>query len=451
MEAKAIIGSSRPRIDQTDNQRFGIINFDEDNLYPQRMEVLKSTSGTATRCVNTYARFLKGQGFADNNFFKLKINQDKLTVDALLSKHVSDFALHRGFAFHINYNLAYEPIEWNYVPWSYLRLGSDEENPGKVALYDDWARQKHKKIQSEEIEYIDLFNPDKDVIAQQIQAAGGIDKWKGQILWVSSNAGEYPLSMIDPVIEDVQSDAESKTFRLRSLATNFMPSHMLVTDKAESQAKEQAFVDNLKGFQGSKKSLKILWVQKQNVNQTIDLKKFDIQDTDKMYEITTRTIKDSIIENFGIPSILLNVRVAGELGNDAKKLKDATDFYNALTDDDRKFISDAYQVAFSETTLNATNDFSILPVSVPVTADNIPKEFLPDLTKNERRKLVDAPEEVGAQADKPILATVLGVGGTQAMITILQDSTLSRSQKLSSLKLLFALNDADANSLLPAI
>ncbi len=448
MEAKAIIGDARPRIDQLENTKLGIYSYDQDNAYPQRMQVIASASGTTKRCINTYMRFLVGKGFADLDFWKQKISRRGLRVDGLLRKCIKDYALLRGMAIHINYNILNERVEWRYIPYSFCRLGN-EDHPGKIAVYNDWGRTKKRKIEPEDIDYIDGYNPDPAVIEKQIKQAGGAGKWKGQILWMSDDEMDYPLSSIDPVIEDVQSDAETKYFRYRSLHTNFMPSHVLVTDKSESETAKHSFANNLKTFQGSKNSLKILWVEKMSPNQTVDLKRFDMLDTDKMFEVTNRTIKDSIIENFGIPSILLNVRVAGELGNDSKKLKDATDFYSGLTADDRRVVSEFFQLAFQGSGVNPSENYDIIPHSIPVTADNIPTEFLPDLSKNERRALLDYPEETGTQSDTVLLATTLGVGGTQALKEILIDPVLKPEQKRETLKLLFGLTQEQVNLLVP--
>lgn len=412
MEAKVIVGSARPRVAQNENTKLGIYNYDEDNMYPQRMQVLSSASGTTRRCLRTYERFLKGNGFADNTFYKKKVNRQGMRMDALLLKNIKDFVLLRGMALHISYNMSYEKAQWRYVPFANCRL-CNEDYEGKIAVYDDWAKQKRKRIDPLEIDYIDVFNPDPNIIQGQIDIAGGPKKWKGQILWISEDDGNYPLATIDPVIEDVQSDAETKHFRYRSLTSNFMPSHLLTTDPAENQAKADDFANNLKNFQGAKNSNKILWVQKRVKDQTVELQKFDIQDTDKMYEVTTRTVKDSIIENFGIPSIINNVRVPGELGNDAKKLKDATDFYNSLTDIDRIFVSEFYQMAFENTGMNPSEDYSIIPVIIPVTLDNAPVESIKSVTE------------------------------------IMSNTALSVTQKRAALKILFGMADADINQLVP--
>ncbi len=449
MKASSIVGQDiKPRVDYSENRKFGTINYDVDNIYPQRMELLKAASGTTTRCVNTYSRFLVGQGFKDTTFWKSKINRQGGTIDGMLRKHSKDFALTPGIAIHINYNILLEPIEWSYVPFSFIRLCSQDKFAGKVAVYNDWSMKKKKTIKPEDIDYIDQYQKDKQVIQEQIDAAGGFNKWKGHIYWVSSDENEYPLSIIDPVIEDVQADAETKYFRYRSLTTNFMPSHILITDPAEDEKSEDEFQKQLTNFQGAKQSNKIFHIQK-TPEQTVKLEKFDIQDTDKMFEITNRTIKDSIIEVFGMPGILLNVRVPGQMGGDSKERKEATDNFNSLTHDDRVWLSEKYKYVFEGTGLNQTGDYDIIPLATPVTADNIPKEFLTDLDKNERRGLVNFSPEVDPQSTKAILAVTIGLGGTSTFKEILIDTTLTDAQKKASLKLLFNLTDEQVNSVLP--
>ncbi|MGY4539628.1 hypothetical protein ACVW0P_004064 [Mucilaginibacter sp. UYNi724] len=47
------------------NQTFGILNYDMDNAYPQRMLELVGQSPTAKDCWNKRAKFIAGNGFED--------------------------------------------------------------------------------------------------------------------------------------------------------------------------------------------------------------------------------------------------------------------------------------------------------------------------------------------------------------------------------------------------
>ena len=65
----------------------------------------------------------------------------------------------------------------------------------KIAVHPDWSGKTRKgkalQVKKENIDYIDVFNPQKDVILAQIEAAGGIEYHKGQILWVSMAGKKY--------------------------------------------------------------------------------------------------------------------------------------------------------------------------------------------------------------------------------------------------------------------
>ena len=92
MEAKALVGDTRPRIDQNENTKFGIYNYDQDNAYPDRMQVLSAASGTTIRCLKTFEKFLVGLGFADKDFWKKKISRRGLRVDGLLRRSPAGLA-----------------------------------------------------------------------------------------------------------------------------------------------------------------------------------------------------------------------------------------------------------------------------------------------------------------------------------------------------------------------
>ena len=54
----------------------GIISYDIDNAYPSRMERLINSSVTAKAAAGMYARFLSGQGFADESLNTVIVGKD---------------------------------------------------------------------------------------------------------------------------------------------------------------------------------------------------------------------------------------------------------------------------------------------------------------------------------------------------------------------------------------
>ncbi len=62
------------------NQTFGILNYDMDNAYPQRMLELVAASPTAKDCWNKRAKFIAGNGFEKPELGKQIINPKGLTL-----------------------------------------------------------------------------------------------------------------------------------------------------------------------------------------------------------------------------------------------------------------------------------------------------------------------------------------------------------------------------------
>lgn len=416
---RSTLPSVSPRITIKDNKISHIQNYDADNNYPGRIMDIIKASGTATSCANLYAKFINGKGFKDQVFWQSKINRKGLTVDKLLRETSKDFSKVKGFAIHVNYNALFKINEVAPVPFDYCRLGFSDDNRyvAKIAVYDDWACKKEKKINKEKIAYIDVYNRNPDVILSQIEKAGGIDNYKGQILWYSFEGAAYPLSICDPVIEDVIADSGIKKFRLRTTSTSFMPSHIFEYPyEFESEEERQNEKDTIAKFQGTENVNKVLMMENPGGADTpIKITKVDWQDTDKIYESTNRTVKDSIIECFSIPPVLLGVAVSGKLGT-ADEIRDAYFFYNSITSDERRIFEEIFTEIFSNyrNPINPSGDYSIMPLEFSV-----------------------------GTSEKPALISVLGIGGTTALTGILEGQ-LKDFQKINALVIIFGLSHDDA-------
>lgn len=464
----------RKRIEVSPRKSEGILNFDIDNAYPQRCDDIVNASPTGKACVGLFAKFVEGGGFKDSTFYKSVCNDHGLTVDKLLRKNAKDYTGHNGIAIHFNYNALYEKTEVNYIPFDHVRLVSEdnEEHAGQYAVYHDWAMEEKSRIDREKLFFIDKYNPDPKVIAEQVMRAGGWDKYKGQILWWSAAGDKYPLPVFDSVLEDMQTESELKLFKNRNVTTNFLASHILITDKIEDSGdegvipikegaeeekrprrtdvdvKEREFMKYLQEYQGADNTGKILWIQKETPEQTIDLKKMDIQDVDKLYQYTETSTRDNIVRSFLQPPILVAILVSGKLGT-SKEINDATEFYNKVTDPDRRIMEEIYKQAFSgfHIELNPSGDYSIIPISTLKSVNDIPVEMLKDLTLNERRSLIGFQELENQNSESKKLIETLAVGSITATIAILTDPVLTTEQKKGTL-ITFGFSEEDANRML---
>lgn len=450
------------RIDYKINKTEHVLNFDFDNIYPQRCDYILNDSSTATSCKRIRRKFIFGGGFKDLEFYKLVVNRQGMTVDKLLSKISEDVSDFNSVALHFNYNSIGEIVEINFIPVSNVRFCDplDEDYIDKLAIYDDWNRIKKKNIAIKEIQFIDKFTPNPEDVIKQAEALNQYDKngelivsgwelYKGQVLFITPNENEYPLAFFDSVLEDMIVQGKMKRFKFSSITNNFLASHILVTGEKEDEDDEDQFAQNLLDFQGADDASKILWFQKESDEDTLELKKVDIQNFDGLYKFTEESCKDNIIELYNIPSILFR-RVSGTLGG-GNEIKEAYAYYNSITSPERLFIEEVFAMIFlrwHDKTVNPSKDFSIIPLQAPKVTSQISQEYFPFYTKNEIR-VANGDEEIqDISANKKTLIETLGTEAFKNLTAILVDPALSYEQKLGTLKVVFGLDENKAVSVL---
>jgi hypothetical protein len=396
---------SRKRIQTKANRTDGIINFDVDNAYPSRTIDIIQNSVTGTACVELYKKFIFGRGFKDKDFYKLVVNKNGLTNDKLLRLLAGYLSIHKGYALHFNFNILGKITEITPVPYRYCREvddENDEAHEGMICVYDNWDKSKGSRINKADFQYFNKFNL-KNVQAE-ISRAGGVQNYVGQILFTG-----YCLSKADPVFEDMLSEGEAKIYKLRNISTNFMASHLLIVDKFEDSGigseitltgdvnadgnatirsrnegneARRSFIENLEKFQGADEAAKIFLIERDSPDQSFDLRKVDIQDVDKLFQFTENSCRDNIIRCFNQPPILVGVQVAGKLGT-SKEIKDATDYYNIVTESERIELEELFKMIFENWYIqgvNKSNDFSILPVKSELNVADIPSSLVTIIT-----------------------------------------------------------------------
>lgn len=107
-----------------------------------------------------------------------------------------------------------------------------------VLLHPDWEQKKTRNgkrlmVNEKTIERINVFNPDPDIVLEQIENAGGIDSYKGQVLWKSLDGQFiYPTASYDSAITEISTDEGLGNVKARNVRNNFLVSCMLITKRA---------------------------------------------------------------------------------------------------------------------------------------------------------------------------------------------------------------------------
>jgi hypothetical protein len=369
------------------NQTFGILNYDMDNAYPQRMLELVAASPTAKDCWNKRAKFIAGNGFEQPDLGKQIINDHGLTMAKLLKAIAADKGLFTGFGIHVNYNANFKITSVNYIKFEDIRIGDTDcpDTTGKFAIYSDWGRKTWKNIMRNKITFLDPYDPGPVAIEQQVIDAGGWDNYKGQLFYFNPEVDDYPLIEADSVWEDFETEAGIKIFNNREVTTGFLPSTMLFMQSRREEAdnsspgsdeepynnKPSQLEKDLGAFQGAKSSQKIIVIEYEDETMKPEFQPYAIQNNDKLFDATEKSVEARIIKGFSIPKELINPEKTSGLSNGSEK-KQAISEFNDNTAADRLELSETFTELFSHfcTNVNPANNWNIIPVPANVADDN---------------------------------------------------------------------------------
>lgn len=305
-----------PALDPKFLKNLGIKSYDADNLYPQNVRNIVLNSKTGNGCLERYADYLEGRGIASGPLAGFIINLDGETLADMHAQVSGDFATHDGFAIHVNYNIYGGITSLHHVPFENVRIMEPDEEGfvRKVALHPDWTGQltrngKQVKIAKDSIDYLDVFNPDPEVVLSQIQEAGGPQFYKGQIFYYSSPGFMlYPYAKFHAVLADMSTDEGLSNIMNRNVRNNFLPAGAFVRLKSQSiqepdgddyNSDNGEYADDLAALQGDTEALKFLDITVESKDEMPEFVNMQGNNYDKDFTATAAEIKDCIYSAFG--------------------------------------------------------------------------------------------------------------------------------------------------------
>lgn len=363
-------------------QTLGIQTYGEDNLYPQTFRNILAASSTGAECLDRFADFIEGNGFRDVPFSESVVNRKGDTADDIHALVCRDVAYYNGLALHVNYNIYGDIVELHHVPFENCRLAESDDNGyvGKIAIHPDWSGQKTRggkviKVAKENIDYIDVFNPDKRVVAAQIEAAGGIEYYKGQVLWVSLSGKDiYPTGKGDRVVTEMSTDEGLANVKYRNVRNNFLPAAMIFTKKGtnitfdqdgneiDSRDDDDSFSDSLLQLQGDTNCGKLMEVTLETDEDKPEVVTLNSKNYDKEFTVTDISVTERIYSAFGQePWYCIRI---GKVGFSGDILEDAFEYYNSIVSKQQRLIERTFARVFRHfyEAVNASNDFSVEPL-----------------------------------------------------------------------------------------
>lgn len=342
------------------NDKLEIYTNGEDNAYPERIDRLINNSITAKMASDLMLQYVIGNGLGNADNYKVS---DKQKLIDFASDVAEDIIKQRGVFIHFDYNLNFEPVNPKVLPFERCRVGKKDSNDynGKILYKVDWNDKKEKAV------IFDVYNNDKKIVEAQFKKAGSIQKYKGQVLFINLDRNYiYPLSRIDAVMNDCDSEAQASIYRNQLLRKGFFGKQLIVTPpliennepefvtdpngvlrrNIEWQRKEDEAtrVKNvIESFIGAENAGGAMLMQLPDFEGKIDdifqIKRIESELDDKMFEYTENQTSKNILMTFNnLPVGLVKSPDSALFGNSGESLKAMQEMYWKNCDKDRKIV-----------------------------------------------------------------------------------------------------------------
>jgi len=328
---------------------------DTDNGYPERMDRLINNSVTAKSAAAIMVQYLIGKGYgaaADSTV----INKDKnLKLIDFADDVADDLVKQRGVFIHINWNALYQIVDFSVVPYEWCRIGKKDSTDyaGKIAISKEWLKPKRSEIQ-----LIDVYNPRRAVIDAQVEKAGGWENYKGQVLFINMDTKLiYPLSRIDPVAEDCDSEAQASVYKNKLLRKGFFGNTLVVTRPLvgdglepgsralqDAESERELFQQAIKDSLGAQNTGGVLCLEMDFAGEKLDdailIKQIESKIDDKLFNYTETSVRENILVAFNnLPAGLVKTNESSLFGNSGEAIREMKRTYWENTSKERNLLT----------------------------------------------------------------------------------------------------------------
>ena len=360
----------------------GIMNYGENNDYPQLIEKLILGSQTGKAVANVFAKFIAGSSFSNPEIGKEIVGSDKLgkpvTLDSIRIAIADSVSRFNGAAIHCNLNLNSEVGKTKVIPFKNCRLSKEDDNGfcAKIAFHQNWTKEPGlKTFQVNDIVWFNQFNLTQKVIADQIRKSGGIDKYKGQVYSLYfDDTYLYPLSPFDSVYLDLDTEAQIQIFKNNEIRDGFSDKIIFNIPSSSDEKERGETADKIKSFMGADGDKCLIFESLFDENggllkdgsYKIDKVVTNINDTlfSDWEKSTSNNIRKAA---FALPAVLIDYESGALSGTSGEAIYQAATYYNSITESYRKRISESIREIYSNSDnilLKNNQDWELLPVEM---------------------------------------------------------------------------------------
>lgn len=250
-------------------QSEGVVSYDSDNLYPQRLNDLVDASKTATACCEKAQENIICEGFLNEEFANIT-NGHGMDMNDVLEFIASDIPRFRGYALIVQYGGDYKPHAVYPVPFGYVRAVLNDDYitnsvVKKWLVFNNWDRERIKSINVFETGKIyPTFNPDN--FAKECEEYGGIENHPGQLYYANlSTRAPYPISPFHAVQSEMAAERGNALYVENVLSRGFHACSIVSHGMFQSDQEQDDFREAITDMMGVEGTGAVLTVRDDNV------------------------------------------------------------------------------------------------------------------------------------------------------------------------------------------
>jgi hypothetical protein len=308
------------------------------------------------------SRFLIGKGFQDPDLNSIEIGKDRynrpISAFKLLRQIAISIAYYSGYYVRAQFDGNYNVAGLIHEDFKNCRFGlkDSQEYSGNIVVYNNWDYSKSRKINKKDFIPVHVWNMNEAAIKDQVKKAGDIKKYKGQMFFnFLDEYYIYPLSPIDSVHYDADTEHEISMFKNGELRRGFFMKNIIHHTRFESQKDADDFKDKILKFQGGGHEYSFMVIEGTfddngdlKEGENIKVEKIDQNINDKIFETYEKSCINNIRKAYNaIPQILIDYEDSKLGTTSGEALFQASEFYNQMTQELRKTISESFKEMFS--------------------------------------------------------------------------------------------------------
>lgn len=395
------------------------ILWGNDNKYPYYLYRIFSECATLQSIINGSIDYTIGNGIEITGVpdYIIEENEAGDTLEDTIYKLITDRWIFGGFAFKIRYNAFNKIASLEWTDFRNIRVSEDEMNVYVFPFNEKYGRNRAIKYPS--------FKNDEDSPVK-------IFYYKGV-----KSRGIYPIPDYSAAIISAETQIEIQEFHYNNIINNFSSNKIVNfnnADEMDDSVREEIERKVIDKYTGSKKAGTLMVSFNGHKDNAMTVEGIPDDSFDTKYQSLAPETRENLFISMRAQPQLFGLNLS--TGFNEQEFNEAFALYNktAIVPKQNEIKTTLSKVFESINIIFKPFTLEIEEVEVNNRANEIPENILSDLTQDERRELVGYAPLDDESSNQKLLFERLGVGGTEAVLSIISNPDLSNDSKAGLLR-----------------